>query len=173
MKRTFLCFMCALGTFVLTGCHLCGTSDPSEKQARTVFTHSLQPLINDGGEMIDFSKTNGELKVIDGQKCFLYHYHAAIRLPSGLAWHSTNGSMSSMMDSGGFEKYSGQSNNYWTGTYSLLPAGTTAAFIGVIIFRPTEEGWISGGILHDAQQGYCANQTPSGCYKQFGWNVLR
>lgn len=159
----------------LTGCQFSGTSDPSEKQARAAFTNSLQPLMNDGGEIIDFRKSNGESQVIKGQKWLLYHFHAAIKLPSGWVWHSYDGNIYSIISSdqeGGLEEEN-TIQPYSGGTYTRLPKGTIVAFRGIIEFRSTEKGWIHNPSLDDAQQGVCARQIPSECYKQFGWDVPR
>lgn len=79
-KRVLFLALLALAT----GCG--SSSGPSDGQARKVVETSYQSFIQDGAKVIDFTKTNGEAKVVEGQKTYVYHFLTAFELPAGFGW---------------------------------------------------------------------------------------
>jgi hypothetical protein len=162
----------------------CGPGVPSDKQARQVVDGSFKSITNDVVKVVDFRKTNGEMKIKDGQKTYEYHFLAAAELPAGFAWV--------LDDCKGYNPSSG----YWvdvTPCYiksppgnprgfhtpsglildiSALPEGTTAVESGTIAFRYTENGWVTPGVRGSSTFNHCANLKPNECYEKLGWDKL-
>lgn len=159
----FLCVVFTMG---------CGSSKPSDGQARKVVESRLQPLTQMGAKITDFRKLNAESRELEGQKVYLYHYLAAADLPAGVAWQSTAGSMIALASGGGFVKDSGQKGSIWVGHFTSLPKGTTAVSKGTITFRLTEKGWLSANVPDNAAVAYCTDKGPADCYHKLGWDTL-
>jgi hypothetical protein len=177
-KRVLFLAILALAALVgLTGCG--SSSGPSDGQARKVVETSYQSFIRDGAKVIDFTKTNGEAKVVEGQKTYVYHFLVAFELPAGIGWQTNSIQDSIFGSSGGFVKDPGpaaraammQSPSQFNQIHPL-PAGTTGVGKGTITFRETERGWTDD--MPDARaNGYCPPKTsPQVCYKKLGWDKL-
>jgi hypothetical protein len=161
----------------LTGCK--SASDPSSDQARKVVETSYQGLIQAGAKIIDFRKLNGEAKVIEGQKTYVYHFLVAFELPAGIGWQTNSIQDSILGSSGGFVKDPGPAARAAMtespGNFNQidpLPAGTTGVGKGTITFRETERGW-TDDMPDTRDNGYCPPKTaPQVCYQKLGWDKL-
>jgi hypothetical protein len=166
MKRlivvTLVCIALA-GLAGLTGCK--SSSEPSSDQARKVVETSYQDLTPVGAKIIDFRKQNGEAKVVEAQKTYVYHFLVAFELPAGIGWRKDLLGLP-----GGFAKVPLPGSDAGVQIYRI-PAGATAVGQGTITFRETEQGWT--GNLDTRDDGYCPPKTPPEvCYKKLGWDKL-
>jgi hypothetical protein len=159
----FLAILALAGLVGPTGCG--SSSGPSDGQARKVVETSYQDLIKLGAKIIDFRKLNGEAKVIEGQKTYVYHFLVAFELPAGIWWrHELNGVP------GGFEykKRSPDDSIGWE--INPIRAGATGVGRGTITFRETERGWTDD---LEKDDGYCPPKTsPQVCYNKLGYDKL-
>ena len=150
----------------------CGSSRPSDSQARKVVETHFRTLTQLGAKITDFRKLNGESKELEGQKIYTYRFLAAAELPAGIAWLNTTGSMVAYANRGGFVRDIGQKGSMWIGQFTPLPKGTTAISRGTITFRMTEKGWLSSDLPDTVDDGYCTDKGPADCYEKLGWNKL-
>lgn len=152
------------GLVALSGCK--SSSAPSSDQARKIVEASYQDLSPAGVKIIDFQKQNGEAKVVDGQKTYVYHFLVAFELPAGIVWNdysSLHGPIA------GFAKDPGPALGESDGIHRLK-AGGTAVGMGAITFRETERGWTADSPF-TMDDGYCQPQTsPKDCYKKLGFD---
>lgn len=147
----------------------CGSSRPSDQQARIVFDKSFQGLSNLGAKVIDFRKVNAEALEMAGQKFYKYHYLGIARLPAGLAWEAPG-----LVSRGGIVKDPGknQAVSFGGGQTKSLREGTIALRHGTITFRMTENGWVSPDLPDTADDGQCGTLSVEDCIKQLGWDKV-
>lgn len=165
------------GVVGLTGCK--SSSDPSMGQARKVVEASYQDFLRAGAKIIDFTKQNGEAKVVEGQKTYVYHFLVAFELPAGIGWQTNSIQDTVLGSSGGFVKDPGSAaraamrdSPTTFNSIQPLPAGTTGVGKGTITFRATEQGW-TDDMPDTRANGYCPPKTsPEVCYKKLGWDKL-
>jgi hypothetical protein len=147
----------------------CGASIPSNEQARKMVDATYANFKDPSVKIIDFTKQNGEMKEIEGQKVYTYHFLAAVEVPEGMAFRTAGlgGQLGLSKDPGPKDR------NGWLGQFTPLPKGSIATRRGVITFRSTEKGWISANVPDDWQDGYCTELTSAdACYKKLGWDKL-
>jgi hypothetical protein len=156
-----------------TGCG--SSSGPSDGQARKVVETSYQSFIQDGAKVIDFTKTNGEAKVVEGQRTYVYHFLVAFELPAGFGWRRVQSGYPQGIVPEGFVKDPGPAARAamrMSGAYQIdpIPAGATGVGKGTITFRETERGW-TDDMPDTRNNGYCPPKTsPQVCYKKLGWD---
>ena len=156
-KRVLFLALLALAAILgLTGCGS-SSSSPSIDQARKLVV-ALYP----GSKVIDFTKTNGEAKVVEGQNTYVYHFLVAFELPAGIGWRQNFHALP-----GGFV-YTGPDSARSAVPIVPLPAGTIGVGMGTITFKETEKGWTDDLKKDD---GYCPPKTPPQvCYQKLGWD---
>jgi hypothetical protein len=161
-------FACLVG---LSGCK--SSSEPSSDQARKIVAASYSDLSPDGFKITEFKKLNGEAKVVEGQKTYVYHFLAAVEVPAGIGW-SPGASIPGVSLPGQFTKLPAPgSEDPMVPSFAeikRLPPGGTGVSAGTITFRETENGWTadSPDIRND---GYCTEkESADACYKQLGWD---
>src|ERR1700728_3439604 len=119
-KRVLFLAIPALACLVgLSGCK--SSSEPSSDQARKIVEASYTDLTPVGVKIIDFQKQNGEAKVVDGQKTYVYHFLVAFELPAGIVWNdysSLHGPVA------GFAKDPGPALGESDGIHRLKAGGT-------------------------------------------------
>jgi hypothetical protein len=153
-----LALACLVG---LSGCK----SEPSKDQARKIVEASYNDLTPVGVKVIDFRKQNGEAKVVDGQKTYVYHFFVALELPVGIGWRPAIS-----VWPGGFANVPPPSYPGDVSVIKPLPAGGTAIGMGTITFRETEKGWTATS-LDERDDGYCRGKiSADACSKQLGWD---
>jgi hypothetical protein len=138
----------------------CGSSRPSDSQARKVAEHRCEGLVKQGAKFIDFRKQNGESKGQNGQQVYEYHFLASVELPAGYAW-----------EGGELVRDVGPGVPHLAG-YILLPKGAIFVSKGTITFRLTEKGWLSSDLVDRVTDSYCTDSKPEDCYEKLGWNKL-
>jgi hypothetical protein len=155
-----------VGLVALSGCK--SSSEPSSDQAQKIVEASYRDLTPVGIKIIDFRKQNGEAKVVEGQKTYIYHFLVAFELPAGIVWNDYR-SLHGL--TAGFVKNPGPALGESDGIHSLK-AGGTGVGMGTITFRVTEQGWTADSPF-TMDDGYCQPQTsPKDCYKKLGWDKL-
>ena len=147
----------------------CGSSRPSEQQARAVFDKSFQGLANLGVKLVDFRKVNAESLEVAGQKIYTYYYLGIAKVPAGLAWEAPG-----LMSRGGIVKDpgKGQAISFGGGKTQSIAEGTIVMRRGKITFRMTENGWVSADLPDTADDAQCGNLKADDCIKQIGWDKL-
>jgi len=166
MQRCLVSLIVAACALVIS----CGSSRPSERQARVVFNNSFQGLAKVGVKAIDFRKINAESLDVAGQKIYIYHYLAIEKLPAGLAWEAPG-----LASRGGIVMDPGKGrpvNDFFGGKTQGLAEGTIALRRGKITFRMTENGWVSADLPDTADDAQCGNLKADECIKQLGWDKL-
>lgn len=146
----------------------CGADAPTNEQARKLVEASYGNFLDLGVKIVDVTKQNGEAKVIEGQKTYVYYFMSAVEVPDGMAFR-----VSGRGGQIGLEKDPGPQNRTgWLGQYVVLPKGSIATRKGRITFRMTDKGWASRNTVPDEwQDAYCADLTKAdACYKKLGWD---
>lgn len=166
-----LSILALAGLVGLSGCK--SSSEPSSDQARKIVAASYSDLSPDGFKITEFKKLNGEAKVVEGQKTYVYHFLAAVEVPAGIGW-SPGASIPGVSLPGQFTKLPAPgSEDPMSPSFAetkRLPPGGTGVSLGTITFRETENGWTadSPDIRND---GYCTEkESADACYKQLGWD---
>jgi hypothetical protein len=164
---TLVCIALA-GLAGLTGCaSQSGPSSPSApsiEQARKVLETAYP-----GSKIVDFRKLNGEMKVVEGQPTYVYHFLAGMELPAGIGWQHEN--LPYGLSAGFVSNGPGQAHAFGA-QVDPIPAGATGVSKGTITFRETERGWLTND-RPVADEGYCPPKTPpQACYKKLGWDKL-
>lgn len=145
----------------------CGSSTPSDSQARKVVEASYQDLTQLGAKIIDFRKLNAESKEVFGQKVYEYTFLAAVEFPSGCAW-KRNPSMPSFIE---VVRDTGKKSDEIY-KYTSIPKGTVGVRRGIITFRYTEQGWVSADLPGKFDDGYCTSEQPEACYRELKYDKL-
>src|ERR1017187_5751818 len=161
-RLPFFAILALAGLVAPTGCG--SSSGPSSGEARKVVETSYKDFIQVGAKIIDFRKLNGEAKVVEGQKTYVYHFLVAFELPTGIGWkHGLQGSI--LGPPGGFVKDPGpaaraamrKSPEVFV-EIDPIPAGATGVGKGTITFRETERGW-TDDLPDTKDNGYCPPNT--------------
>lgn len=133
----------------------CSPGTPSEEQARSAVAAEMKEY----GALIDFTKTNGEVKEITGQKYYIFHYSAATKLNDGWAWRKKDA-----LHEAGIQRANAASSLFFAPTLTSIPTGATYVARGKVPFRQTEKGWAHDGVETNSY-GFCQpGKSASECY---------
>jgi hypothetical protein len=147
----------------------CGSSSPSDSDAREVFDKGWAPMAMMGFKLVDFKKLNGEMREFQGGKSYIFTFLATAEAPEGVFWAAPT-----MGDSGRFVRDPRTAPSFGIlGPTQRVAKGAIAVRRGIITFNLTERGWVSElGVPDHTQDGYCKNGSAADCAKTMGMDRL-